>query len=444
MLESGHSGPQPGKGTVMSDVSSLTAFQPGLAGLQPPDNGGTPVGSTDGTVPTTGIGIAGNPGPAPDAATAAASGAAAGLQAMLASITAVAPKISNDDLEARLAAILEKTKDLLTKADDEHIKTAMSLKQKHIEERKQDLAKAETKQVEAAHHHKKKKIWQKVKLAFEIVGAVTAIVVGTALVATGVGAVAGGMLIAVGVVSLVMIANDQMKEHSKDGLGMAGQLARDLGADPKACSKADFGFQIALAAITLLMSAALFVVPGGQAVAVADAAEAGETLAAVSETATAADDAATVAEDANDVAVMSDVAGDGEAAAGSAVARTDGSTSAVGNSAESTAGATPGLSSASARTGANLMNAAAVLGSTAGTVGEAVENFQEQSDLSDAKKFQALAKANEASMKALDDEIDVVMANLRSAQVAFSKMMDALVDAVKDEGKTATHMKFVG
>ena len=129
--------------------------------------------------------------------------------------------------------------------DQEAKKAQLKEKEAKLEEAQRKIEEAEAKQNSS-------NIFDKIKLAFEWLTAILAIVAAVLLIATGAGAVAGTMMLAAAGTSLIMAVDSTVMMAT--GNGIAGNLALLGGASEEEAAKADMGFKISLAVIGILLS----------------------------------------------------------------------------------------------------------------------------------------------------------------------------------------------
>jgi transloator len=222
---------------------------------------------TGATTQTTPTGVVGQSGPTPDASGAKYQTAAIpfALNAMLESLTEMmGPNAkSDDDLDAKVASLEENLKNKLSQSDASQIQNDQAEQTAKIEAKAQKDQQAEQKIKDAVAKQQSASIWDKIKLAFEVIGAVLGCVVAGVLIATGVGT-AAGIALAIGAAAGLMLAiDDVVKETTPDHLGIAGSIAHDSGEPLDYCQKCDMGFDIALAGIAAITSVVALVNPAG-------------------------------------------------------------------------------------------------------------------------------------------------------------------------------------
>lgn len=222
-------------GLVQPQGSQTT---PGSVGTSPPTTSTAPVGggavSQSNAVPGT-----------KDLSTAMQSFM---LTSIMESMHQFMPEISGDEQDIILAEVQAKMKDIVGKTDNEEVKNKSEAREKQLEERKKKLDDAEKKLQDMIKLQNSGDIFDKIKLAFEILAALilTAIVtIGTLGAGTGAGLAIGVALIVGAVAGDVMAVNDVVKKET--GLGIAGNIDKAIHPnDPDSWAKADQGFEFAL------------------------------------------------------------------------------------------------------------------------------------------------------------------------------------------------------
>lgn len=175
------------------------------------------------------------------------------------------PEEVGTDFEARLAEVTDKLKKTTSDTETDRVKNEMETKRLNIEENEARIEEAETKMLEAEAKAKNGSIWDKIAIAFQMIGAALMAALGAVLIATGVGAVAGALMIAGAAMMLLSAINSIVQQSSKDGLGIAGSIAKATGADMDEAGKADMGFGITLAIATAITAIAATVLTAGAA-----------------------------------------------------------------------------------------------------------------------------------------------------------------------------------
>ncbi|RVU14210.1 hypothetical protein [Methylobacterium oryzihabitans] len=198
-----------------------------LSGSTPLQPGGD-VGKARNVEQTAGPGaLSGATGPAPGAPpTASAS-------AMMESLRALMPDISGEKLQVTLLKVLTTIRDTMNESEKQKIEVDQQSKRAALEEKSRTIKDAEAKMQEAEQKRENLSVWDKIKIAFQYVGAIVAFIAaavafaGTAV--TGPAGVASGvMLIAAGVILLGLAADATYAaattKDGKPGLGFVGEM----------------------------------------------------------------------------------------------------------------------------------------------------------------------------------------------------------------------------
>lgn len=217
-----------------------------------------------------GAGMVGQAGQVPGASSDPSYGA------VISSLTQMMPQMSGEMLDVMLLEITTKMKELEENSQKDKVKVDQEAKRSALAEKHDKLKEAETKIKEAIEKERNASIWDKIKMAFQAIGAALAMLVGAILIATGAGTAAGIALMAVGAVGLIMVA-DQIT-RMETGMGIAGNIAKAAGASPEEIAKADMGFGITMAALGIIGSVVAFFIPGNQVNAIATMAQSIATI----------------------------------------------------------------------------------------------------------------------------------------------------------------------
>lgn len=318
------------------------------------------------------------------------------------------------DVDVLLIQIAVAMRDTEAKNEKSKINTDQEAKKAEMREKEHKLEEAAKKLQEALDKKNSSNIFDKIKLAFEWLGAILAVALAAVMIATGVGAVVGGLLIAAAVTAVVMAVDSTVAAAT--GMGIAGNIAYAAAkaegkTDAEAkeiAGKADMGFKISLAILGIAFSLAAGGV--GAANSFRSAIQAGK-------------DAAEMGAKIKDIVI----------AAKTAFMQTmEQSGAAVSQTMQLMA---KGLSVGEG------VNTAAIAGTE---IGKAVVKYEETEARSDAKKLEADAKQHEAMMQILDDMIDQALTRLMAASDRFNTMLDEIVEAMNDRGNTMARARFTG
>jgi len=332
----------------------------------------------------------------------------------LASLTAFLSGASHTDVEVLLVQAAVTMRDTEASAQKSKINADEGSKKSELQAKEKKLDDAAKKMEEAEKAKHSGNIFDKIKLAFQWIGAVLAAALGAVLIATGVGAVVGGLLIAAAVTSIILAVDATVKETT--GLGIAGNIAKASGASQEAIAKADMGFEIGMAVLGIVLSIAA----GGANVA-------GAVEGAIS-AGTEAGEAAVEAGETAGTVVKTTL----QAAKQAFSQIMDESTQAMSQSAQL------------ARTTLEIGEAVNTAGAGATQIGSGVENARATDLQADAKSMQAEAKTNEALIQQLDDMIDVALKRLMASSDRFNSILDGITDAMQDRNDSLTKARFAG
>lgn len=220
-----------------------------------------------GTGNTTGVGVTADVAHAPEATKAAV------LSNMMASIDAFMPAKSEDDVDVMVATATAKLKETMNKSQAAQIKVTEEQKREQAKEAEKKYKDADQKIQDAKYAASHASIWDKIKLAFEYVGAIMSILAGIATMvaglATGVAAgpalLGGALLIESGLLMLTLAVDETVQQATaKDGQPGTGMFAmaftaivKDAGLDPNSGEGASIVKWGTFAVQTYLMVASL-------------------------------------------------------------------------------------------------------------------------------------------------------------------------------------------
>lgn len=253
-----------------------------------------------------------------------------------------------------------------------------------------------------------------VKLAFEWIGTIVAFATAAVLIATGAGAVVGGLLLAAAFTSLFM-AIDSSVSHATD-LGIAGNIAKDTGGTDEQIGQADMGFKIGLAILGV-----------GFSLAAGGVSAAGAAKAAVDAGTSAYQTARATGE-----AVFKAV---GKAAAQARDAFI---------AASGAAGEGLGQAVKVAQRGIAVTDAVTMLGSGGMEIGRSVVSYEETQFRAEAKDLDSETKSREALMQSLDDMIDQAMTRLMTVSDRFNAILDEIMAAAADRSASLSRVRYAG
>ncbi|WP_298958087.1 type III secretion system translocon subunit SctE [uncultured Methylobacterium sp.] len=379
----------------------------GSTPLQP----GSDVGKTRTVEQTAGSGaLSGATGPAPGAPpTASAS-------AMMESLRSLMPDISGEKLQVTLLKVLTTIRDTMNESEKQKIEVDQQSKRAALEEKSRTIKDAEAKMQEAEKKREELSVWDKIKIAFQYIGAIVAFI-GAAIAFAGsavtgpAGVASGIMLIAAGVILLGLAADATYAaattKDGKPGLGFVGEMHKAVlmgqGMSEEEATaegaKADgIGRIVANSLAAALMLGAA--IAGG-----IGAFQAGKAAAEMSMAAgkTAVQTTAqTTAQSGTQVGV--------QAAAGSS----EGAAKVV----------SIGLSIGS--------SAASSTGDIITAIGQNEATYLEAG----SKDLEAQSKQWQAVIENIEDMIDMSLARLKGVQQVMESNLDALTEAAQDTGRT--------
>lgn len=364
----------------------------------------TPEIQFDPKTPSTGAGAIGESGeapPAPQPQTVADA---------LASLSSFMSGGAGVDVDVLLVQIAVAMRDAESATQKEKIETDSKSKELQLKEKQDKLDEAQKKMDEAEAKRKSASIWDKIKLAFEWIGAAIAAALAVVMIATGVGAVVGAALLVAAVAAIVMAVDSTVQMAT--GMGIAGNLAY---IDAKArgqtdeqakdyAAKADMGFRISMAVIGIV--ATIVAGGAGSAGAFKAAVDAGRAASGIKDTIMAAKTAFfEVLRTANQALTQT---------------------------------------AQMARKGLEIATAVNSLGTAATNAGSTVTRSQATEASGEAKRLEGKAKENEAIIQMLDDLIDQALSRLMASSDRFNAILDDIVESMNDRGNTMSKARFAG
>lgn len=319
-------------------------------------------------------------GPVPSTSVTAAFGP------MMDSLRTLMPKMSGEKLQTMLLEVMAKIKDTIGASEQDKIRTDQESKRLALAEKSEKIKESEEKLAEASEKREKLSVWDKVKIAFQYIGAITAIMAGVLALATSwltgpAGIVSGVLLIGAGVLLLGMAAD-----------------ATYVAANTEKSGQPSLGF-IGEANKAVLM---------GQGMSEEEATEAGhkaDTIARIVVTAVA-----------------------GAMMLGAAIAG--------GVSAFQLGFAVMNYVQGSVGIATNTVAAASTAASASGDIASAVTKKDATNLEGDAKRLEGAAKVMQAIVAFLEDMIDIALTRLKGVHQTFEGMLDALVESANDSAAT--------
>jgi hypothetical protein len=248
----------PGQGLTLNTLTTLNTLnnQNSFNQLDSSDNLGNlgDLSNTGDAAP--GSGVAGQSGPLPDATPGF-------LSAIVDSVASFMPAMSDKDMLVLIAQIEEQLKNTGTQLDENNASTNSLVEQGADKEQQQLLAQAQQQIEAAAAATQNESVWDKVKMAFQIIAAVVMIAVGAALAATGVGAPLAAAMILGGVAALMGAINSTVQTATGGG-GFMGDIVKACGCSAQQAQEADMGFGIAMAIVGLITAVATIFLPSSE------------------------------------------------------------------------------------------------------------------------------------------------------------------------------------
>lgn len=425
-----------------------------------------------GTPPAVGAGTAAGVSAAPNAMPGVPMGV------LMASLAPLMPRMSGEQLDVLVASFTEKAKDVQDASDKDQIKSQETAKRAAIKEKKANIENSIKKLAEAEDKMKHASIWDKIKLAFEYVGAILTILAGIATIAvsalTGVGVVAGaiggGFMIASGICMLTMAVDSTVQiaqeDQGKGDLGMFGKMCKDIAKSrgmsdedaEKVGQKGAMGASIALGALAAIFGlaggvagvASLFTSAGNMAMEGAELAEQGaewgmrgaeiaQQGSEMIEQGSAMGEAG--ADMVEQGTAMAEQGAEMVERGAEMVAKGNGMVAKAAEAAEKSAS----VSGKVAKIVSGSIDLAGDANSAMGAgadVGSEVEHYQATNLQADAKQAQASSKRFEALQKVFDDAIDMALSHMKARGEAFNEVMDGVMEAINDRSQTLTNMQF--
>jgi hypothetical protein len=362
--------------------------------------GTSTVKKTEGQDPAPGAGSITATGQAPDPARPGM------MSAVMASLSAIMPKMTGQQVDVLLLQVTAKMKDTISEGEQKKIETDTKVKQTQIAEKKSKLEEADRKIQEAKDKMDHMSIWDKIKLGFQYLGAILSIVAGVLAMVAGIAAgaltlgigapaalasvIGGAMLVTSGILMLGMAADATYAACNKpDGLGFVGQITKEVKmkegmSEEDAVKEATHNDMISRIVVGGL--AALLAIAGSIAALPLAFASGGSTIASL-----------------------------------------------VGTAAQ-TGGAIAKASTSMVSTVTGFIGGISQIAEGAGDMTVGIMKRDAQDEKSEGMRTQADAKKMEALIQSLDDMIDLAMGRLKASGERFDAMLDSLTDAIKDRG----------
>ncbi len=188
--------------------------------------------------PQTAAGIAAQGGAAPDPSSPA-------VQNILSSLSEFFPSRNAEDVDILLARTTLEQQEVVGKTNTNELVAKEEQKRESLAEKTKTLEEAQKKQEEAEAKQKKGGFFNKLKQAFQAIGAVLTMAIGAALIATGVGGPVGVALVGLGAMQMVMMLDSLVAQHN-DGFGLMGSMWKAMGASDDVARGFDIAFQVTM------------------------------------------------------------------------------------------------------------------------------------------------------------------------------------------------------
>jgi hypothetical protein len=335
-----------------------------------------------------------------------------------------APKRSGDveitlaEVSATLKDTREKTSLESVNANQEKVRTSQKEQQSKLAERKEKIEKSIA-------DDKKSAIAKFFSRLFEALALVFTYVMAGLAMATGVGAGMGALLIAGAVAMTIMFANSVVKDAT--GLGIAGNIAKSMGASEEAIAKADKVFGEAMMGITVALS----VLTIGAQLAPAVMKAVAKAMAAIA--VKAFDSATKTAGSGFDIGMKMAEKALSLAEKGSNVAKY-------------VQGVAEGIKESvrTMQTVARVGGAVVEIGSgTTGVISSTITYGQQKRE-AEAKQLEAEGQELDALMKTLESLIDMALDMLMNANQISGEMIDSAMQSLNDRGASLSKNMFAG
>lgn len=331
----------------------------------------------------------------------------------LKSLTAFMTGKSSIDVEVLLVQVAVAMRDTEATTQKTKINTDQETKKAQMREKEHKLEES-AKKLEKQQNGS---IWEKIKLAFEWLGAMLAVAL--AVIASVASLGGASALIVAAVAAVALVINSTVTQAT--GQGIMGNIVLAAGGSKEEAAKADMGFQIAVAVIGIAGA----VTGSGLGKAVKDIAQ------------TIMDSA--MATLGKVIPSLAKTGTDAAAKGADALAKTAGSADDALNAANlgaKEAMAAEKLISTGATANAGLTATSAVVDTGVKTVAADLR--------AEAKRLEAKAKASEAIMQGLDDMIDQALSRLMASSERFNAILDEVTSAMSDRGNTLSRARFAG
>ncbi len=264
-------------------------------------------------------------------------------------------------------------------------------------------------------------IWEKIKLAFEWLGAMLAVALAVIAAVASLGGATALIVAAIAAVALVIDSTVQQAT----GQGIMGNIVLAAGGTKEQAAQADMGFKIAVAVIGI--TGAISGTGLGKAVKDIASSILDSAMSAIGKA----------------IPALAKTGADAVTKGADAAAKT---ASTLASTADDALNAAK-LVAKEAIVAQKMVNtgatANAALSATSTVVDTGVKTVA--ADLrADAKRLEAKAKSDEAFMQGLDDMIDQALSRLMASSDRFNAILDEITAAMSDRGNTLSRARFAG
>ena len=185
--------------------------------------------------PTTSAGIAAQGGAAPDPSSPS-------FQVVASSLSQFFPALSGEEIDIKIAQATLQLQEVVGKTNTNELVAKEEQKRESLAERTQKLEEAQAKQEEAEAKQKKGGFLNRLKTAFQFIGAALTVAIGAALIATGAGAAFGAVLVGMGAIQMMMAIDSVVAQET--GFGITGNIVKAFGGSDELARGFDIAYQV--------------------------------------------------------------------------------------------------------------------------------------------------------------------------------------------------------
>lgn len=370
------------------------------------------------------------------------------LSNLRASLAALGLNMQPQQVDVLIVQVAIDMRDTESQSTSKRIDIEQSAARGKLDAQAQKIDEMVKKQEEARKKQESASLIDKIKLAFEWIGAALAVVVAVVAIATGAGAVVGALLLAAAMCAIASAVNSTVQTATGKGIGQ--HIGEAAGMSPEDAAKLDQAINITLAVAGALFS--LAAAPAGAVSAVMKTAftaaraagdgvmkATGEALKAgvkfiVESMKAAVQSAKSAMKDA-----LAEITEEGLKTVVKEAAE---------NALKSVKAGVEGLGNTR---GIKLMEKAADIGETVNTMGTTATNMSSSIVRSDATRLQAMAKdakaeskKDEAALAMMNQAIDMLFARLIAAGDRFNAILDGVMEARNDRAQFTARAHFAG